>query len=86
MAKSFVATFRLPDAQAMAAVREGSLVLICAQAQRSGPIEGERLWVRVVSINKMYLVGQMVNTPLLVKIKKGDLIRFVPENIYEVSP
>lgn len=85
MAKANPATFDVPDAAELAALKPGDLVKV---AIRIGDT-GERFWVELTEVNASLLTGRIDNDLLgaqLHGIQYNDIIQFTRDNVYSCTP
>ena len=81
----YPASFHIPNAHAISAVRPGWTVKLLFKLPRDG--FEERMWVEVAKVKRRGFVGHLSNTPVgIPRLEPGRRIRFRAHHIADVWP
>ncbi|WP_157151709.1 DUF2314 domain-containing protein [Brachyspira sp. SAP_772] len=84
--KEYPDTFKIPSKKEIDSLKVNDLVkLIFVEENDSSETIPERMWVKIIEINKDNFVGILDNNPYYIEsIKYGDEIVFKVENIIDI--
>ena len=84
--KEYPDTFKIPSKKEIDSVKVNDLVkLIFVEKNDSPETIPERMWVKIIEINKDNFVGILDNKPYYIEsVKYGDKIVFKIENIIDI--
>ncbi|WP_414716842.1 TIR domain-containing protein [Tardiphaga sp. 37S4] len=80
-------TFEIPSERARNGIEAGDLVKLAFETDlEEDGFGGERMWVRVADVNGPYFIGKISNDPVVVPLKFGSPVAFLPEHIISIVP